>query len=484
MFHFGMASWLLAALLARPDLAVLSLSSEDHASIARTKDRNGDYPEAIAEYSKAIAEAPEDGGLYLSRARARLHAHDRSGARQDVELAGGFSADPVDVLIEEAWILDDEGNASGAILSFSWAIDLDPDRLEAYIGRGHLLRDQGRRREGNADLLFVSGRKGDSWSTLYYRARANHRLSQTGGNVDREKDDQTDVGERGDSVTYARKALEDLNRAIQMEPDYSELYAYRAEARTNLGEWNGALQDCNRCIELAPTLAKPHFSKGRVFEVQGDYRSALQSYSRGLELDPEYPAAFYGRALAKGQLGDLQGALEDYSKALELDTHWPDAFVNRALVYEKLKRPSEAIADYTRAIEMNPSSIVAWCYRGYAKEHSGDVSGARQDYAKAVSLDAATGFHYEVRAMAKDGLEDRDGATADYKRALQCYSPGSHSYTTLKAVLLEREAPAQSPPSPPSPNPWVLLRPLLFLVVGGGLSMILNRRRKGPPASG
>jgi len=409
--------------------------AQDHRSIARKKALHAEYSEAVAEFSKAIAESPQDAALYLERARARRLAGDSDRAQQDLQRAADLGVPAVDVLVEQGWLWDAKEETSKAIDTFSSAILLDAQCGAAYYGRGLLKRTSGRRQEGNRDLLKAAALEGNSWTLCFHRALSNAMLSQLGGGIDQLDLKPGPNRSLGDDSSFAKRALEDFDRVIRMEPEHATAYAHRAEIRTTLGRYQEAKEDCARAIQLSPRIPKPHFSQGRLHELTGDFKEAQQSYSKAVELDPTYAAAFYGRGLARGKLGDTKGSIEDYSKAIELDAYWPDAHINRALAREAADDARGAVDDYTKALELNPESITAWCYRGGAKDKLGDRNGARLDYAKAALMDAQSAFHYEVRAIAKEGISDTKGAVADYKKALEFYPLGSTGYERIRKTL-------------------------------------------------
>jgi len=91
----------------------------------------------------------------------------------------------------------------------------------------------------------------------------------------------------GRSVEDVTKAAEPLlAKAAESEPDLSELYAVRAALRDEQGRTDEALNDLNRAVALNPSDSWAFAELGRLYTVQGQPRSALQSLLRALALDP------------------------------------------------------------------------------------------------------------------------------------------------------------------------------------------------------
>jgi tetratricopeptide (TPR) repeat protein len=62
-------------------------------------------------------------------------------------------------------------------------------------------------------------------------------------------------------------AIEDYNKAINLDPRFAEAYNRRGNAKRNLQDLNGALADYNKAIALDPKYAKPYNNRG-LLEIQ------------------------------------------------------------------------------------------------------------------------------------------------------------------------------------------------------------------------
>ncbi|HRF68513.1 MAG TPA: tetratricopeptide repeat protein [Muribaculum sp.] len=137
-------------------------------------------------------------------------------------------------------------------------------------------------------------------------------------------------------------AINDLDKAIELTPDFVLAYLLRANARLKLAEVESmshnktnagvpglvkrteqmvrteVLDDINRVIELSPRMAFAYYNKGNLLVGAGDYTSAISAYTKAIELKPDLGEAFYNRGYLYLKLGNRDAGVTDLSKAGEL----------------------------------------------------------------------------------------------------------------------------------------------------------------------
>lgn len=136
-------------------------------------------------------------------------------------------------------------------------------------------------------------------------------------------------------------AIADLNKAVELAPDFTLAYFLRANARlknadvTAIGDNNNTedsrlrmqtakmvnaevMDDINKVIELSPRMPFAHYNKGNLLVSNGDLTSAISAYSKAIELKPEFGEAYYNRGYLYLKLGNREAGIADLSKAGEL----------------------------------------------------------------------------------------------------------------------------------------------------------------------
>lgn len=119
----------------------------------------------------------------------------------------------------------------------------------------------------------------------------------------------------------------------------------RGNARARQGKIEEALQDYNRAIELDPMAADPHLNRGAVYETQGRFEEALKDYDVVLKTNPEDPAAWNNRGNALMGLRRFAEAKEALTEANRISGSQTFAFgaMNLALAEYELGEDTAAV---------------------------------------------------------------------------------------------------------------------------------------------
>jgi tetratricopeptide (TPR) repeat protein len=105
------------------------------------------------------------------------------------------------------------------------------------------------------------------------------------------------------------EAIDDLNRAIDLDRRRADAYAFRAAAYRLVKEQGLAMEDANRAVELNPRLADAWLERAILNRLKGDVRAARRDFLQVLVLDPDGPAGDAARANIEHmelKLGDEQ----------------------------------------------------------------------------------------------------------------------------------------------------------------------------------
>ena len=113
------------------------------------------------------------------------------------------------------------------------------------------------------------------------------------------------------------QAMNCWNTLIQQFPENSHYYNYRGVCKFNL-RFKHAIQDFNKAIELEPNNAYHYSCRAYIKDKTGDTEGAIEDYSTALELDPEDAITLNNLGLAEQKLGYTQRARERFKYSDDL----------------------------------------------------------------------------------------------------------------------------------------------------------------------
>ncbi|MXZ01722.1 SUMF1/EgtB/PvdO family nonheme iron enzyme [Candidatus Poribacteria bacterium] len=288
-----------------------------------------------------------------------------------------------------------------------------------------------------------------------------------------------------------RAAIEDLDKSIEMDAEYTQAYAARGYMSSHYGEaivkygaiahaqqhYLAAIKDYTEAIKLdansdenyngrAHTYA--HYGEyeakqGNTMEAEKHYLAAIDDYTEAIKLDSEDSRNYSGRGWAKSLFGELNvkqeafgkarkqylAAIKDYTRGIKLE---PEDYINYKdrgwvkYLFGKLRTKQgktadaqkyyqAAIADTEKALQLNADRATIYHTRGVAKAALGEYDSAIEDFDTAIAHNSDYTEAYHSRGKAKQTLDQHEAAIIDFTKTGQSRGKG-----TVSAAELERAA--------------------------------------------
>jgi tetratricopeptide (TPR) repeat protein len=111
-------------------------------------------------------------------------------------------------------------------------------------------------------------------------------------------------------VSYWHDNITLYNHALAVTGRNGAIRMNRGTAYFTLGDYRAAIEDLSRAIEIDPEFAPAYLNRGTAYEAMGDYAKAIADFNKALEINPRYALAYHNRAIVCGALGDHARALE------------------------------------------------------------------------------------------------------------------------------------------------------------------------------
>jgi tetratricopeptide (TPR) repeat protein len=241
----------------------------------------------------------------------------------------------------------------------------------------------------------------------------------------------SDYSTRG--VTYNNlelydKAIEDYNRAIQINSGDAYAYSNRGNTYYYLQQYDEALADHNRALQLNPNFSNAYLNRGNVYRDLNRNVEALEDYNRTLKIDPTDAQAYNNRGALYERLEHYEEALGDFAKAIRLDPNNAKFYSNRAKTYIELRRYDLALTDCNTALRLDPSLNKTYALRGSAHLQLQRYQEALTDYSRAIRLGVEDSYTYNGRGATYRALTRYKDALTDLNRAIELDPDGAEVY--------------------------------------------------------
>jgi tetratricopeptide (TPR) repeat protein len=221
------------------------------------------------------------------------------------------------------------------------------------------------------------------------------------------------------------EALEYLERALELDPDYQPARFHYAEVLIVAGRLDQASRGFARLVAASPEQSWGHLGLGRVARLRNRLDEAAGHFARALELDPVNYETAYALAMTHRELGN-DGEFRDLLSALDEKTKRSidDPILNRAL---------------SEKSDLN--SMILLANRLLAQ---GEREKAEQIYRKVLGLDPDHyDAHYNLGVL--HGLQGRfEEAQRSLRTALLLQPESADAHAMLAIALLSTQRPEEA----------------------------------------
>jgi len=104
------------------------------------------------------------------------------------------------------------------------------------------------------------------------------------------------------------------------------------------GDFDRAIENYNRAIELDPNYDKAYYNRGLAYACKEDYDRAIADINKVIELKPDFAEAYHVLGLAYEYKSLPDQAIEAYNKALKINPNFKDAQNRLELVLAKKEK--------------------------------------------------------------------------------------------------------------------------------------------------
>ncbi len=180
-----------------------------------------------------------------------------------------------------------------------------------------------------------------------------------------------------------KKAIENFEQAVRLDPNYARAYAGLASAYLLEGQLIGSPRTkiekaklaVKKAFELDSNLAEAYAALGLInLSYEWDFDAAEKDLTTAIELEPNNDTALWGHATLCAYTGRFEQALKEIELAQAIAPGAGRYERDRGRILYYARRYDEAIAQLTSSLELRQDLGAIWLSRAY--EMKGNYAGA------------------------------------------------------------------------------------------------------------
>ncbi len=205
-----------------------------------------------------------------------------------------------------------------------------------------------------------------------------------------------------------KKAVEYLNKAVELDPNYAPAYAALARAYHGASEWHLPPREAmpkvrafaEKALSLDETLPAARLMLGyQKMLYEWDWAGAESEFKRAVELNPNHADAHSAYSWYLALTGRHQEAAAEAAQAGKLNP-----LLHPCQAYYFARDYDRTIAHAKKNLEIDPNIIASLQWLGLAYEQKGQYESAAAAFQKARQIDDTSDFKaYQARVYALAG---------------------------------------------------------------------------------
>ncbi len=213
-------------------------------------------------------------------------------------------------------------------------------------------------------------------------------------------------------------SIQYFNQAISAKPYLYEPWFFRAVAKYNLDDFEGAEADCDQAIQRNPYVVNIYELRGIARIQQKKYSEAISDYTKALRYDPENRGLWHNRALCRIRNKEFDQALKEIDSMITRWSRYAPLYMMQADAHMQQKDTLAAVASIDKSLEIDPYDGHAWAARSIISLSKEEWEQSEAYLNKAIHFQPKEAGFYINRALARYNQNNLRGAMADYDTAL------------------------------------------------------------------
>jgi tetratricopeptide (TPR) repeat protein len=242
------------------------------------------------------------------------------------------------------------------------------------------------------------------------------------------------------AVGRVEEAAKDIERALTLDPNYSDAFALQSIIAVVQKEKGKALNLAQKAVEVGPNSATARIALSFAQQASFDLEGALDSLKEAVKLEPENALAWARLAELWSSFGNLDKALKAAKKAVALHPNLSRTQTVLGFAYLTKVKTKDARAAFEKAIELDQADPLPRLGLGLARIRESDLHDGRRDIEIAASLDPNNSLirSYLGKVYFEEKRTKLDGPQYDIAKELDPKDPTPWFYDAIRKQTVNR----------------------------------------------
>ena len=184
-----------------------------------------------------------------------------------------------------------------------------------------------------------------------------------------------------------QRAASELEKCLELNPNFDQAMAGLARALLNLNRPTDAKQWLDKALQFNPQNYRAWYERGFI-ESKTDQPAAIADMQKAVTIQPNFAPLRRDLGMLLFQQQNYRQAATHLSRAAELGIHDAPLYNFLGISYSRSKELKKAVASYKQALQLDPNLAEAHLNLGFAYKQLNDLPGARKQYDEACRLEA------------------------------------------------------------------------------------------------
>ncbi|CAG8559440.1 10982_t:CDS:10 [Diversispora eburnea] len=145
----------------------------------------------------------------------------------------------------------------------------------------------------------------------------------------------------------SQNALVDFQKALELKPDYVQIYVKRATIYMEQGNKDGAWEEFEEAIKIDPTDPDIYYHRGQ----------AVKEYQRRIELDSDFVFAYIQLSIAQYKNGSIPEGMKTFQKGLQKFPKSAEMYNYYGEMLADQRRLDEAMEQFDKAADLQQENF-------------------------------------------------------------------------------------------------------------------------------